>query len=125
MKASEFAAFFEFSIDYVENMEVPASEMDGYWDSPEDSPFTGYLVTDDQGVLHTRYIKRIGELTECFDSLLDDYIFDDYEERAGKPFKDMEDIQKWLLERGEINPVIEAFVNGRIEDDIKLREVAA
>ena len=35
-----------------------------------------YDVIDDQGVFHTRHINDVKDLVDCFDSMLDDYIFD-------------------------------------------------
>ena len=135
MKASEFAEFFDFEIDYVENKDItPVLNEVFAWgiDEEDAASFTGYEVYDNQGVLSSRYIEKIEDLTECFDSMLNDSIFDDfneYLESIGIPEVDnIDDILKLLNENpkikehysGDFYELISAFVNPKlIEDDIK------
>ncbi len=73
MNASDFAKFFDFSIKRIENEMVDKDEF--FWGTyNEDNTFTGYRVADNEAVLTTRYIDKVGDLVECFDSMLTDYI---------------------------------------------------
>lgn len=135
MKASEFAEFFDFEINYVENKDItPVLDEVFAWgiDKEDVASFTGYEVYDTQNVFRSRYIEKIEYLTECFDTMLNDSIFDDfneYLESIGIPEVDnVDDILKLLNENPKIkehygegfHELISAFVNPKlIEDDIK------
>ena len=74
MKASDFCEFFEFSISKHKRAEMDKSCFGGHFDwSDEDEPIV-YAVRDDQGVFETRYINRVSQLVDCFDSMLPDYV---------------------------------------------------
>lgn len=76
MKATELADFFDFTIRLnVDN------ELDEY--GKDDDEPTKYVVEDNQWCFASRYIDDVSELTECFDSMLDDYIIRDLEEEFG------------------------------------------
>lgn len=67
MKASEFAGFFEFSITREDHLD-------------EENFCKRFIVTDKQGVMETRHISYVEGLSDCFDSLLDDYVNDNLKE---------------------------------------------
>lgn len=86
MKATEFCDFFEFSIARISKEEYKdIKEDDNHWynfhwaDENEDNI---YEVSDMQGVFEPRYINKVADLTECFDSMLNDYIDEDVEENG-------------------------------------------
>ena len=66
MKASDFCDFFEFTLF-----------KGGYED--EDGITYPYMATDNQGTFEPRFVESVSELSNCFDSLLVDYINDDVE----------------------------------------------
>ena len=83
MKATDFANFFEFHIeiipteDYIEILEDDNTDDLFCWATGNS---TVYAVIDDQAGFDTRYIDKVQDLTECFDSLHKDYIEDLIEE---------------------------------------------
>ena len=86
MKATEFCDFFEFSIARISKEEYKdIKKNDNHWynfhwaDENEDNI---YEVSDMQGVFEPRYINKVADLTECFDSMLNDYIDEDVEENG-------------------------------------------
>lgn len=123
MKATEFANFFEFEI---RKGEIP----------DEFGDISKYDVVDCQGVFDTRHIDDVKDLVNCFDSMIDDYIFSNINyhlEEEGKDEIDFEymwgsfDFEKGLEIAKEIYgedggvyvPILEAFVNpDLIEDDM-------
>ena len=80
MKATEFAEFFDFTISL---------NTEGLVDDCDDEP-TKYIVEDNQWCFHTRFINEVDWLTECFDSMLMDYI-EDYIEEHGFEYDDDND----------------------------------
>lgn len=92
MKATEFCSFFDFSIEMSPIEVVPEDEkeeLNGKWI---------YEITDNEGVFHTRYVDKITDITECFDSMIDDYIFGDLSEDKDYDgsFDNLETVLKWL-----------------------------
>ena len=79
MKATDFANYFDFDIQRCD---------------------TGYEVFDLQVCFDTRYIQDISELVDCFDSMLDDYVFDieDYgfEYDEDSPLTETEQAIEWM-----------------------------
>ena len=69
MKATEFCNYFEFTLVRENGV-------------TDDGKEYNYQVVDNQGTFDTKYIDKITELTDCFDSMLKDYI-DDYIEENG------------------------------------------
>ena len=65
MKATEFCKFFDFTLE--------KCDIDEYGDE------CGYKATDDQGVFYTRYVMDVKDLSDGFDSMLQDYIENDIE----------------------------------------------
>lgn len=117
MKATEFAKFFEFTIQF-------ATDFDEYGNEAK------YEVIDDQGVFHTRYINKIEELIDCFDSMLDDYIFSIFEE-DGYKFNEHENyfkqLEKWTQDKKEyegIREIILCFIYPElIEEDLGINKI--
>ena len=118
MKATEFCKFFEFSLE----------RKHGY---DEDEDEYNYVAMDDQGTLDPRYVMDVDDLTECFDSLLKDYIDDGIQEH-GFEYNLMSDTSyyeqalKWIkTEANELikkcyQEVVEALVTGKLEDDTEV-----
>lgn len=96
MKATDFCNFFEFSIERIAKEEYEkVKDSDFAW--ADENADKIYAVRDDQGVFQTRYINDISDLSECFDSLLNDYIDEDVEEDG---FKNIEyDTEKSYYEQ--------------------------
>lgn len=114
MKATEFANFFDFTIQKGEELN-------------EFRELSKYDVVDDQGCFHTRHIDDVRELVDCFDSMLDDYIFSSLEEDGFEKEGFDEDTIKFAEKNyGEcgFTEIIRAFVNPNlIEDDIYEKEL--
>lgn len=129
MNASDFANFFDFSIEWVENEKVDENDLFFHGTINENGTFTGYQVVDDQCVFDTRYIDEVRDLPECFDSLLVDYIDSDLEEYGyhSFPFDGYENAKDWIkencpdLKNTHIYNVICCLVNPElIFDDVAL-----
>lgn len=118
MKATKFCDFFEFDIQK------------GSFRDNEDGEIYRYQVEDTHEVFHTRYVDDVSDLTECFDSMLIDYIdstLDDYEfvlnEESEKTFYEQaqEYIEKECSELYDTDTYhVICCINGNesIEDDI-------
>lgn len=70
MKATDFCAFFDFTLERGENT-------DEYGETFK------YYATDDQGVFDDRHLNDVSELVDLFDSCLHDYIDEDVEQKTG------------------------------------------
>jgi hypothetical protein len=66
MKATEFCKFFEFTL----------VKKHGY---DEDARVYNYMAVDDQGVFSNRYVYKVSDLADKFDSMIQDYIETDIE----------------------------------------------
>lgn len=115
MKATDFANFFDFTIQKGEELD-------------EFGEISKYDVVDDQGVFHTRHINDVKDLVDCFDSMLNDYIFDSLEEDGfGKEGFNEDTIKFAEKKYGDdcgFTEMIKAFVNpDLIEDDVYEKEV--
>ena len=77
MKATDFAGFYDFGIEKVKWEDISEEDKDENWLDEEDEY---YAVYDEQGCFHTRYITDVKDLVTCFDSMDDDYLFDDAKE---------------------------------------------
>ena len=128
MKATEFANFFEFSIQTKEDYgELPKGlEHDCFCLC--DIKDIKYVVTDDQGCFSNRYISDVRELADCFDPELPDYIDSNieedgfvYDEKSNDTY--YEQALKWCDNNGQyigIKDIIRALVDpSTIEDDVK------
>ena len=84
MKATEFCNFFEFEIQPISKDAYKKINegVKGYhsfcW--ADENADKIYEVNDLQGTFQSRYISKVSDLTECFDSMLDDYIDSNAEE---------------------------------------------
>lgn len=113
MRATDFANFFDFTIKEGETPD-------------EFGEMSRYDVVDDQGCFSTRHINHVRDLVDCFDSMLENYIFDNlvedgYELPNGFAFYDdtLEFAKENYGERAYITEVIAAFINPRlIENDV-------
>lgn len=117
MKATEFCKYFEFTL----TREHGFDENDGEYN---------YIATDDQGTLDPRHVMNVDDLTECFDSLLTDYI-DDSIQVDGFKYDLMshssyyEQALEWIKTKADeltkrcYQEVVEALVTGKLEDDME------
>jgi hypothetical protein len=115
MKATEFAEYFEFTIQKGEEPD-------------EFGEISKYDVVDNQGVFHTRHIDDVKDLVDCFDSMLDDYVFDTLEEDGFEVEGFDENTIKFAEEKygkdSGFTEMIKAFVNpDLIEDDVYEKEL--
>lgn len=133
MKATEFCNFFEFTIieehgvidskgrDQEGNLVDPYGFYEGAYN---------YRISDDQGTFSNRYIQEVSELTECFDSMLQDYVNNTIEEygfeddaKSEKTY--YEQALEWIdekcpdLQNTDTREVIECLVHPeKIVDDL-------
>lgn len=137
MKATEFAQFFDFTIYPREECVIPQNlvgcgpfcmcEMDEI----------KYVVIDNQGIFQSRYISDVSQLSECFDSMLKDYIDDDIEDNGfvynSKQKKTYyEQALEWLkkssnemYKEGYLEEILKALTDPTtIEDDLKEKEMS-
>jgi hypothetical protein len=128
MKATDFANFFEFFIQTKKDYGDIVLTNDDYDIENKDIPEIKYIVTDNQGIFHNRYIREIKELTDCFDSMLSDYIDSMIEEDGFEYDKDNKDTYyeqalKWCEKGNEsefFTDIIRALVNpSTIENDLQ------
>jgi len=119
MKASKFAEFFDFNI--VRN--YGCNELDGLY---------RFEVIDNNGTLPTRRILSVGDLTHCFGSLIEDYIFSNLEyhgfdyAQKGRDYPAALDFakKKSVFKDSDTKEVIECMIDPNlIEDDISDYEV--
>lgn len=75
MKATDFCAFFDFTLERGENT-------DEYGETFK------YYATDDQGVFDDRHLNDVSELVDLFDSCLHDYIDEDVEQKTGFEYEE-------------------------------------
>ena len=128
MKATEFCDFFEFSIKRISYEELPEDE----WFDERD---TIYEVKDDHSCFRSRYVSRVDTLSECFDSMLEDYIETfieedgfEYNERDNKTY--YEQALEWCEEqeyykKSDIKEVIKCLINpSLIENDVEEKKGA-
>ena len=121
MKATEFCHFFEFSISVSPLEVVPKDERDCLNEK------WIYEITDDQGVFRTRYVDNIAGITDCFDSMLQDYIQDNLEEDGFEPDPKenyWEQVLKWMegneYKGTDTCEVVQCLLNpALVEDDVK------
>lgn len=78
MKATDFCAFFEFTLERGENT-------DEYGETFK------YYAADDQGVFQDRHFNDVKELVDMFDSCLNDYIDEYVEDELGFEYDDEKD----------------------------------
>ena len=78
MKATEFTKYFEFSISSINKNDIDFDY--DYFNYADENDNDFYIVTDDQCVFRPRIISNVETLTECFDSMLHDYIDEDIEQ---------------------------------------------
>lgn len=126
MKATDFANYFDFSIELIPWNEVPEDDK-AYLAKQTEI----YAVSDDQGVFHTRYINNILDLADCFDSMLNDYILNDIEEYGFEPNpqeNDWEQALKWMKEDNKEFwkwkiAIVECLLDPNlIEDDVETED---
>lgn len=115
MKATEFANYFDFTIQFVT---IPDEELFHY----------AYDVVDNQGVFYTREIDDVTELVDCFDSMLPDYVESVLEEHGFEPKMDQnywEQALEWIrndeyLKDTDTREIIECLMNSDlIENDVE------
>ena len=93
MKVNEFCDFFDFTYEK-EHGEIDEDLYSGEYN---------HIATDNQGVLHNRYVMNISDLSDEFNSLLDDYINEfieedgfEYDENAEGTY--YEQAYKWCVD---------------------------
>ena len=122
MKATEFCKFFDFTLE--------KGEFEVKNDFIYDDGVYKYRATDDQGVFADRYTNDITDITDWFDSCLQDYINDDVEEDGfvyvkEQPGSYYEQMLSWLKENGDTYYyyVVASLVDPRlIVDDLREEE---
>lgn len=95
-------------------MAILATDICGFFDfyivkesgKKEDGEPYHYRVIDGQGVFGDRYIETIDGLTECFDSMLPDYVDynveeDGFREDENSPLSRYEQLQNWIMTQKE------------------------
>ena len=128
MKATEFADYFDFSIYPIDKDYVDFDDNYFNYASSEDDKF--YMVSDNQGVFYPRFISKIEDLADCFDSMLDDYINEDVEESGFEYFEsnegeEYEQMLDYMLHSDEYKntwacDIVSCLVNpSLIEDDVE------
>lgn len=124
MKATDFCKYFDFTL-WVND----TNEKDEFGDTSK------YLATDDQECFEPRYIDDVRELSDCFDSMLMDYVDSElyyhnfqYNSNSDKAF--YEQAKEWI-ENTINNPLFDSYtyevicclVNpNNIIDDLALKE---
>ena len=119
MKAEDFCAFFDFSLER------------GEWNKDVDG-FEGnykFRAVDSQGVFHDRYAEKAADLSELFDSMLMDYVEEPLEYRGfqynedrydehGNPITYYEQAAEWIpgtdYDGTDLHEVVRCLVNPRL-----------
>ncbi len=127
MKATEFAYFFEFSLEKVPLSEVPEDIREDF----DGSVSEVFVARDCQGVFQARYFDKLTLLVEQFDSMLSDYIKENIEEDGFEPDHDRDYYQQALeycdssaeYRKTTLRDVVACIVDpSQLEDDVTVRK---